>query len=157
MARQWLNTLPGAVLLVDDELDDLSTRREHTIEEAAEALGDYVNNCQEWAVILAHAFPGLYGMRPLSEKLIGAYTDGSSARIKRYARRAHQGIQVTHPHDGDGSQEAGHAPTPQAQRQAAQGETTRREAEQPSARLLRELAACTAYALGATTTLPRMS
>jgi len=153
VARRWLNTLPDAVLH-DTELDD--THRHHTIEEHVEELGDWVNTCEEWYIILAHVFPGLYGSRPVSEKAVMYYTDGSSARIKRYSRRAWQGVQVFNPGDGDGTQEAQDAQAKAAKHSPAHRQEEGRETERASARLLRELEACTAYALGARTTLPHV-
>jgi len=126
------------------------------IEVMAEDLGEIVDNCGDWALILETVFPGMYATRKVSEKSLMYYTDGSSKRITRYGRRAWQGISVFNPQDADGSTEAQDAQAKAAKHSPANRQEEGREAERASARLLRELEACTAYALGARTTLPHV-
>ena len=126
------------------------------IEVMAEDLGEIVDNCGDWALILETVFPGMYATRKVSEKAIMFYTDGSSKRIVRYGRRAWQGVQVFNPGDADGSAAAQDAQAKAAKHSPAHRQEEGREAERTSARLLRELEACTAYALGARTTLPHV-
>jgi hypothetical protein len=126
------------------------------IEVMAEDLGEIVDNCGDWALILETVFPGMYATRKVSEKSLMYYTDGSSKRITRYGRRAWQGISVFNPQDADGTQKAQDAQAKAAKHSPANRQEEGRETERASARLLRELEACTAYALGARTTLPHV-
>ena len=64
------------------------------IEVMAEDLGEIVDNCGDWALILETVFPGMYATRKVSEKAIMFYTDGSSKRIVRYGRRAWQEARI---------------------------------------------------------------
>ena len=126
------------------------------IEVMAEDLGEIVDNCGDWALILETVFPGMYATRKVSEKSLMYYTDGSSKRITRYGRRAWQGISVFNSKDADGSTEAQDAQAKAAKHSPTHRQEEGRETERASARLLRELEACTAYALGARTTLPHV-
>jgi hypothetical protein len=124
------------------------------IEEAAEALGDLVDNCEDWSLILETVFPGMYGTRKVSEKAVMYYTDGSSKRITRYARRAWQGIQVFNPEDQDGSTEAQDAQAKASRHSPVQRTTdTGHTTQQQRPRLLLDLEEATAAMLGARTTV----
>lgn len=124
------------------------------IEEMAEALGDLVDNCEDWSLILETVFPGLYGTRKVSEKAVMYYTDGSSKRITRYARRAWQGIQVFNPEDQDGSNEAKDAQAKASRHSPVQRTTdTGHTTQQQRPRLLLDLEEATAAMLGTRTTV----
>jgi hypothetical protein len=127
------------------------------IEEAAEALGDLVDNCEDWSLILETVFPGMYGTRKVSEKAVMYYTDGSSKRITRYARRAWQGIQVFNPEDQDGSTEAQDAQAKASRHSPVQRTTdTGHTPKQQRPRLLLDLEEATAVMLGTRTTVPNV-
>ena len=127
------------------------------IETMAEDLGEIVDNCGDWALILETIFPGMYATRSVSKKSVMYYTDGSSKRITRYGRRAWQGISIFNPQDADGSTEAQDAQTKAAKHSPAKDTTTTgHKTEQQLPRLLLDLAQATDFMLGTRATLPQM-
>jgi len=127
------------------------------IETMAEDLGEIVDNCGDWALILETLFPGMYATRKVSAKALMYYTDGSSKRITRYGRRAWQGISIFNPQDGDGSTEAQDAQAKAAKHSPAKDTTTTRHtSEQQLPRLLLDLAEAANFMLGTRTTMPQM-
>jgi len=127
------------------------------IETMAEDLGEIVDNCGDWALILETIFPGMYATRSVSKKSVMYYTDGSSKRITRYGRRAWQGISIFNPQDADGSTEAQDAQTKAAKHSPAKDtKTTGHKTEQQLPRLLLDLAEAADFMLGTRTTMPQM-
>ena len=133
------------------------TNSKTRIEVMAEDLGEIVDNCGDWALILETVFPGMYATRKVSEKAIMFYTDGSSKRIVRYGRRAWQGVQVFNPGDADGSTEAQDAQAKAAKHSPAKAATTTgHTTQQQLPRLLLDLAQATDFMLGTRTTVSQM-
>ena len=127
------------------------------IEVMAEDLGEIVDNCGDWALILETVFPGMYATRKVSEKSLMYYTDGSSKRITRYGRRAWQGISVFNPQDADGSAAAQDAQAKAAKHSPAKATTTTgHTTQQQLPRLLLDLAQATDFMLGTRTTVSQM-
>lgn len=127
------------------------------IETMAEDLGEIVDNCGDWALILETIFPGMYATRSVSKKSVMYYTDGSSKRITRYGRRAWQGISIFNPQDADGSTEAQDAQTKAAKHSPAKDtKTTGHKTEQQLPRLLLDLAQATDFMLGTRATVSQM-
>ena len=133
------------------------TNSKTRIEVMAEDLGEIVDNCGDWALILETVFPGMYATRKVSEKSLMYYTDGSSKRITRYGRRAWQGISVFNPQDADGSTEAQDAQAKAAKHSPAKATTTTgHTTQQQLPRLLLDLAQATDFMLGTRTTVSQM-
>jgi len=127
------------------------------IETMAEDLGEIVDNCGDWALILETIFPGMYATRSVSKKSVMYYTDGSSKRITRYGRRAWQGISIFNPQDADGSTEAQDAQAKAAKHSPAKDtKTTGHKTEQQLPRLLLDLAQATDFMLGTRATVSQM-
>ena len=127
------------------------------IEVMAEDLGEIVDNCGDWALILETVFPGMYATRKVSEKAIMFYTDGSSKRIVRYGRRAWQGVQVVNPQDADGSAAAQDAQAKAAKHSPTKATTTTgHTTQQQLPRLLLDLAQATDFMLGTRATVSQM-
>ena len=152
--KRWMETLPKYILLMDDELtDQLTTQREHTIEQHAETLGDYVNNCEDWGNILGEVFPGLYKPRRKSTKSIMHYPDGSLEIIKRYRLRAYHGNSIFNSGDSNGTQTIAESKAAANRHKPHHTTPTRHPTIRPLPGLLRELATCAADAFGCEPTM----